>query len=134
LIVVANQWQTFYLNISDLADGVNFDHIFIFIGRGDGEPGVGSTFYIDDLMGPALQTTASLNDFESDQIIIYPNPTNDIIYFKNILVDKAIKIHDINGRLIRKINTTSNSISVSDLSKGFYFIEVDGQVKKFIKN
>jgi len=134
LIVVENQWQTFYLNISDLADGVNFDHIFIFIGRGDGEPGVGSTFYIDDLMGPALQTTASLNDFESDQIMIYPNPTNDIIYFKNILVDKAIKIHDINGRLIRKINTTSNSISVSDLSKGFYFIEVDGQVKKFIKN
>ena len=134
LIVVENQWQTFYLNISDLADGVNFDHIFIFIGRGDGEPGVGSTFYIDDLMGPALQTTASLNDFESDQIIIYPNPTNDIIYFKNILVDKAIKIHDINGRLIRKINTTSNSISVSGLSKGFYFIEVDGQVKKFIKN
>ena len=35
-----NQWQTFYLNISELADGVNFDHIFIFIGRGDGEPGV----------------------------------------------------------------------------------------------
>ena len=134
LIVVENQWQTFYLNISDLADGVNFDHIFIFIGRGDGEPGVGSTFYIDDLMGPALQTTASLNDFESDQIMIYPNPTNDIIYFKNILIDDAIRIYDINGRLIRKIKTTSNSISVSDLSKGFYFIEVDGQVQKFIKN
>ena len=134
LIVVENQWQTFYLNISELADGVNFDHIFIFIGRGDGEPGVGSTFYIDDLMGPALQGSASLNDFESDEFVLYPNPAKDIIYVKNILGNTSIEIYDINGRLIRETNTTSNSISISDLSRGFYFVNVNGQVKKFIKN
>ena len=133
LIVVENQWQTFYLNISDLADGVNFDHIFIFIGRGDGEPGVGSTFYIDDLMGPALQGTASINDFESDELVLYPNPAKDIIYVKNISGNTLIEIYDINGRLIRETNTTSNSISISDLSRGFYFVNVNGQVKKSLK-
>jgi hypothetical protein len=134
LIVIENQWQTFYLNISDLADGVNFDHIFIFIGRGDGEPGVGSTFYIDDLMGPALQGSASINDFESNEVVLYPNPAKDIIFIKNVSGDTLIKIYDINGRLIRETNTNSNSISISDLNRGFYFINVNGQVKKIIKN
>jgi hypothetical protein len=45
-----------------------------------------------------------------------------------------IKIYDINGRLIRETNTNSNSISISDLNRGFYFINVNGQVKKIIKN
>ena len=85
-------------------------------------------------MGPALQGTASINDFESDEVVLYPNPAKDIIYVKNISVNTLIEIYDINGRLIRETNTTSNSISISDLSRGFYFVNVNGQVKKIIKN
>tara|TARA_B100001564_G_scaffold341393_1_gene335980 strand:- start:50917 stop:53388 length:2472 start_codon:yes stop_codon:yes gene_type:complete len=133
LIVVENQWQTFYLNVSNLADGVNFDHLFIFIGRGDGEPGVGSTFYIDDLMGPALQASASLVDMDIDNIVLYPNPANDKLYFKNITEEKSIIFFDLNGRIIKKLKTSEQNIDVSNFKTGLYFIEINGQIKKFIK-
>ena len=85
-------------------------------------------------MGPALQGSASINDFESNEVVLYPNPAKDIIFIKNVSGDTLIKIYDINGRLIRETNTNSNSISISDLNRGFYFINVNGQVKKIIKN
>jgi hypothetical protein len=48
-------------------------------------------------MGPALQGSASLNDFGSDEFVLYPNPAKDIIYVKNILGNNSIEIYDING-------------------------------------
>ena len=55
-IVLTNQWQTLYFDMSDIADSVSFSHLFIFIGPGD--PGVTGTFYIDNIEGPQLQNTA----------------------------------------------------------------------------
>ena len=134
-IVVENQWQTFYFNISDLADGVSFDHLQIFIGRGDMDADVSNTtFYVDDIMGPALQTTASNNDFEISDVVIYPNPANDIVQIKNLQGNKTIKISDINGRIVSQTTTDSNLFSVAFLSKGFYFVEINGHIKKLIKN
>jgi len=134
-IVVENQWQTFYFNTSDLADGVSFDHLQIFIGRGDMDADVSNTtFYVDDIMGPALQTTASNNDFEISDVVIYPNPANDVVQIKNLQGNKTIKISDINGRIVSQTNTDSNLFSVALLTKGFYFVEINGHIKKLIKN
>jgi hypothetical protein len=93
-----------------------------------------TTFYVDDIMGPALQTTASNNDFEITDVVIYPNPSNDIIQIKNLQGNKTIKILDINGRLVSQTTTDSNLFSVAFLSNGFYFVEINGHIKKLIKN
>jgi hypothetical protein len=42
-------------------------------------------------------------------------------------------IRDINGRLISQIKTHLNEFSVGELNQGFYFLEINGQTKKFIK-
>ena len=141
-----NQWKTFYFNISDYdplalsnegnplyPEGFVLDHLQIFIGRGDGEPGVNSTFYIDDVMGPDLQTTAGLTDLDNNMIKLYPNPAKDVVYLKNVPGIKTIMIRDINGRLISQIKTDLNEFSVEELNQGFYFLEINGQTKKFIK-
>ena len=145
-ILVSNQWKTFYFNISDYdplalssegnplyPEGFVLDHLQIFIGRGDGEPGVNSTFYIDDVMGPDLQTTAGLTYLGSNIIKLYPNPAKDVVYLKNVSGIKTIMIRDINGRLISQIKTHLNEFSVGELNQGFYFLEINGQTKKFIK-
>jgi hypothetical protein len=132
-ILNTNQWKTYYFNVSGLPEGSNYDHLFIFLGRGDGEPGSDEIFYVDDIMGPALQSTASLNDFENGQVVLYPNPAQNVINIKNSIGDKTIRIFDINGRLVHQTKTASNALSITKLNQGFYFLEINGQIKKFIK-
>ena len=132
-ILNTNQWKTYYFNVSEMPEDSNFDHLFIFLGRGDNEPGADEVFYIDDIMGPALQSSASLNDFENGQVVLYPNPAQNVIHIKNLLGNKTIRIFDINGRLVHQTKTASNTLSIAALNQGFYFLEINGQTKKFIK-
>lgn len=130
-ILEANQWQTIYIDASELADGVNFDHLFVFIGPGNGT--VTGDFYIDDVKGPQLQGTTSVNDFEKTSFQFFPNPANDIIRFSNIDGEKEIRIFDINGKQVLKKTITINELSIKTLKPGFYFLEINGQFKKLIK-
>ena len=129
-IIFENQWQTVYLNTSELADGVEFDHIFIFLGRGDSP---NTTFYIDDVMGPQLQGTASVNDVELAGFQFFPNPTTDMIHFTNLNGKKDIRIFDINSKQVLEKIIDSNELSIRSLNPGLYFLQVNGQFKKLIK-
>ena len=129
-VILKNQWQTVYLDLSAIADDVSFNHIFIFIGRGDSQ---NTTFYIDDFKGPYLQGTASVNDFNSTVFSIYPNPAKDKVYINNLNGTKNIRIFDINGRVIKEQVIESNELSIESLSNGLYFLEINGQVKKLLK-
>lgn len=128
-ILLVNKWQTLYFDTS-LLTATSFNHAFIFVSPGDASK-VGR-FYIDDFK--ILQTSAlSVNNFNKEDIIFYPNPANDKIYFKNIDGTKNIRIFDINGREINKYTTDQNELSLKNLSNGFYFMEINGTVKKLIK-
>jgi len=63
----------------------------------------------------------------------YPNPAKDIINFINIDGKKEIKIFDINSKQILKKTINSNELSIEKLKPGFYFMEINGQYKKLIK-
>jgi len=130
-IVLTNQWQTLYFDMSDIADGVSFSHLFIFIGPGD--PNVTGTFYIDNIEGPGLQNTAGLDELNSNSFSMYPNPSSDIVYFKNLNRTTTVKIYDINMRLVKSESINSNQILIEDLNTGVYFVEIDGHVEKLIK-
>ena len=130
-IVSTNQWQTLYFDMSDIADGVSFSHLFIFIGPGD--PSVTGTFYIDNIEGPGLQNTAGLDELNSNSFSMYPNPSSDIVYFKNLNRTTTVKIYDINMRLVKSESINSNQILIEDLNTGVYFVEIDGHVEKLIK-
>ena len=130
-IVLTNQWQTLYFDMSDIADGVSFSHLFIFIGPGD--PNVTGTFYIDNIEGPGLQNTAGLDELNPTDFSMYPNPSSDIVFFSNLNRTTTVKIYDINMRLVKSESIDSNQILIEDLNAGIYFVEVDGHVKKLIK-
>jgi len=130
-ILEANKWQTIYIDASELADGINFDHIFIFVGPGNG--GITGDFYIDDLKGPQLQGTASVNDFEKTKFSFYPNPANNAIYFSNLDSDKEVKVYDVNSKQVLRSMTNNNELSINSLKPGFYFIEIEGTFQKLIK-
>jgi len=72
------------------------------------------------------------------KVMLYPNPVKDVLYFSASGKVAKAEIYDLNGRLIKTAAVSNNSVNVSSLSKGVYFIILHtdkGTVKeKFIKN
>lgn len=66
--------------------------------------------------------------------VVYPNPFHDLLHFKSESESTEIHITDISGRLIKEINTTEGSLYLGDLTPGVYFIKIDEQVFRVIKN
>ncbi|MBG42475.1 MAG: hypothetical protein CL530_00735 [Aequorivita sp.] len=80
-------------------------------------------------------TALGLNVFDSLSFKVFPNPTNNMLNIQSKTPIENVKIYSPQGTLVNEY--TSNSIDVSQLSAGIYFVEVtfDGNrgTKKFIK-
>jgi hypothetical protein len=80
--------------------------------------------------------TAGTEDLSINSFSIYPNPTSDKLYIDGLVVQDVV-IYSVLGKEVVKISN-QNSIDVSSLSKGVYFIKVsDGinaSTRKFIKD
>ncbi|MEI6755352.1 MAG: sulfatase-like hydrolase/transferase [Paludibacter sp.] len=68
----------------------------------------------------------------------YPNPTKSVVYLNSTENIKSIEMSDLSGKLLMKTqNPTGNSIDLSQLQNGMYFLKlsVDNRfiVKKIIK-
>ena len=66
----------------------------------------------------------------ADNFSIYPNPATDIV---NIVSqnDSELAIFNATGKEIKRINTIqNNTIDISDLPNGMYFIVIDGHAQK----
>ncbi len=76
---------------------------------------------------------------EVANIEMYPNPSSNLISFSNINEKSNVSIVDMNGKLILNstINSASNTINVSDLTSGVYFVRIETKkgivVKKLVK-
>jgi uncharacterized surface protein with fasciclin (FAS1) repeats len=78
----------------------------------------GVVHVIDAVLVPSLANIVEAAEFTN--IELYPNPSTDIIKFKNLEVSNYT-ITDLAGNLI-KTGNTQNEINVSDLQNGNYFI------------
>lgn len=72
-------------------------------------------------------------------ITVYPNPVADILFItsESAAIEK-IKVYSIYGTHVFETSSNVNSIDVSNLSEGLYFIEISSSegksAQKFIKN
>lgn len=74
-----------------------------------------------------------INNNNNNSFLCYPNPTNNILNIKtNNINYKTIEIYNINGSLIYT-NNMSNSIDISNLNKGIYFIRLSGDKKSEVQ-
>lgn len=73
--------------------------------------------------------SAGLNDLaDSDELTIYPNPSNDRVTLTSTIASGAICIYNTNGQEIYSgtINNTNTSIDVSAFTSGIYIVKVKG--------
>ena len=80
----------------------------------------------------ALKETSS----QESQILLYPNPSKDIIFLKNISVNETnVSVFSLDGACVLsvKISDVDNGVDVSSLSKGIYVLKIGDKALKFTK-
>lgn len=102
---------------------------------------------IDYIANPAINTThnivegsaLSVIDETLTDISIYPNPVEDVLQIKTSadVTNKIATVFDVNGKRLSSTKLKTNTLDVSNLASGIYFlrIESDGKTikRKFIK-
>jgi hypothetical protein len=77
-----------------------------------------------------VDVATDIDSMLPSQIVVYPNPSHDILFVKGIDV-KGLRVYDLQGRLL--LAEPGNQITVSTLPVGTYLLQVGTQVVRFIK-
>ena len=75
-------------------------------------------------------TPTSMENIQSTSVVIYPNPSQDMLIVSGIEA-QTLRVFDMQGRLLKAENGTQ--VHVSDLAEGTYLLQVGTQVVRFIK-
>ena len=75
-------------------------------------------------------TNADVNDTVVHTIIVYPNPTQDILMIQGA-ESQMLRVYNLQGSLL--LTQCGNQISVSHLPVGTYLLQIGTQVVRFIK-
>ncbi len=81
-------------------------------------------------------TTTDVHDINLNSISVYPNPTHDFLFVNGLHSNEIIRLFDLQGKLILTsvADLEGNvQLSVSQLPKGSYLLQVGVEIIKFIK-
>lgn len=84
----------------------------------------GTYLYIDDI---SLTVTLSTEKFDKKSITIYPNPTSEVLQISGIehTEIESVIFYDMSGKnVLSKDTLQSNTVDISMLSKGTYFLKI----------
>ena len=78
----------------------------------------------------APPTNTDVNDTLVNTIIVYPNPTQDILMIQGA-ESQMLRVYNLQGSLLQ--TEWGNQIAVSHLPDGTYLLQIGTQVVRFIK-
>lgn len=82
----------------------------------------------------AQDNVLSIHDFnQNKKVELYPNPTNGLLHISDVSDMQRVTILNLLGQNVKTLEA-ANTIDVSDLNNGVYFLSTDtGLTRKFIK-
>jgi hypothetical protein len=92
---------------------------------------------IEEVLAKDCSKQSELNHANtSDNLIIYPNPVKDAVYFKlpeQIPIDKCI-IRNIEGKILHVFTDVNmqHSVELPEIASGLYFFEIYSKDKKYV--
>jgi hypothetical protein len=66
---------------------------------------------------------SGLNDNETLNLSLYPNPTSDILHLNGLQNQSLVAIYDVTGKMVLQVEVdknSNNSINIASLNPGFY--------------
>ncbi len=105
---------------------------------GDTRTGKMNIFFSKTIASTNTNVGITLLTSEQPQWIIFPNPTNDYlnVSISNEMIGKEIFVYDISGKKIiaQSIKDINIKINIQELSKGIYFLKIENEIKRFVKD
>jgi hypothetical protein len=139
IAIVQGSWQQVVIDISEFTGQV-FDPTELFQFKFDVYSVQGpSTVYIDNVILSSVSPTLSVTDNELLNVSMYPNPTSSRLNISAPSTINSAVIYSVLGKEVMSLDINKNreSIDVSKLNSGVYFIKytIDDAVgtAKFIK-
>ena len=114
---IIEQWTEFDLSALGVVDSIQID----FYSTDTGDFGINTPlfFAIDNF---EFEQSSSLDQIQVDEILVYPNPTQERIFWKDGKQKHDINIYDLTGKLMTTA-THARSIDIGHLQKGVYLLE-----------
>jgi len=85
-----------------------------------------------------VDVTLGISENELNEFLIYPVPTKSVLNISTNHVINSIEVFDLLGKRIMHLESPSNKIDVSSLSKGMYLLKIQTEnktvLKRIIKN
>jgi hypothetical protein len=131
---LTTEYQYFFDTVS-----LNNNRLFLYFNNMELTAGQEYKVWIDDLKISYTSATEvnDINDKELIKLTIYPNPATDQLFFETTGYVSKAKVFDTRGKLLLSQENPGDAITVSSLSKGIYFVEVNtgetSSIHKFIK-
>ncbi len=133
-----NKWQEMSFNFAGAASDI-FKRLTLFFDFGSADA---NYFYFDDIILTAEAVSpTSLKELDNNSLFVYPVPTGNTLYLKNLEKINKLVISDISGRELKvtKVNNRSDiSIDMSGYKPGLYVLKAfslsgKSQILKIIK-
>lgn len=122
-------WISYNIPLADFTNLLNRNHIAQLILS---KPPLG-TFYLDNVY--YYNDLVGLAHAPSNELSVYPNPTNNVWYLNSEEIIHEIQIYDLSGRLIITEHPHQSGIiqiDAFDLESGMYLLRINGnQIKDF---
>ena len=78
----------------------------------------------------ASETNTNVNDTLVNTILVYPNPTQDVLMIQGA-ASQTLRVYNLQGSLL--LTQWGDQISVGNLPDGTYLLQIGTQVVRFIK-
>ncbi|CAM4334954.1 T9SS-dependent choice-of-anchor J family protein [Flavobacterium terrigena] len=136
--VYPKTWTQYSYTVSGLSGLTPVKFAFRYFVTNGGPTGANS-----DLIGIdtfSVDRPLSTDSFFKNNFSVYPNPVIDMVNISNLNDSEITKVSitDINGRVVKEINSNVSSVSVGDLNPGIYFLRINtlegSGTSKFVKN
>ena len=92
--------------------------------------------WIDNVVIPAATIITDVNEIaETKEVVVYPNPANDVLNVELGDNSADVVIFNCLGQEVRHLEMVSGivQISIEDLTSGVYFVKANGNVVKIVK-
>ena len=90
---------------------------------------------VDFVWGSQAGETFTLSNsaFDLSAIRMYPNPTQDVVYFSGLSQTTEIKVYAIDGRKVNELMVDSDNKAHLDLPSGVYLLKFTDSSKSQFK-
>ncbi len=110
----------------------------LFSAWGDTRTGKMNIFFSKTIASTNTNVGLTLLTSEQPQLTIFPNPANDYlnVIISAEMIGKEVFVYDASGKKIatQPITDTNIKINTHTFSKGVYFLKIENEIKRFLKD